>query len=163
MRSKFISTTVFLLSATCILSVFSSGTYLPWSNGEYQLNLQGIRSDSPDSLRQAYIVILDIKAFPDINEQMKKKESPNLTRPDPSKEEAFEQLVKKRLTKYAKRELGIKAKEITQFYHAALFGMAIDIPTHKKKAFLAKAEAAKAVLSVEEDQEVRIIEPSGPQ
>ncbi len=101
-----------------------------------------------------YIILLDETAFPQLEKF--KKETPGSERPTAEGETAFEKFAKEELKAFAKKKLGVKAKDMTQFYSGMMFGFAVSIPLTQKEDFLKKAKAAKEITTIEEDRIMEI-------
>lgn len=95
-----------------------------------------------------FILLLDEEAFPKLKENAWKPTGGE--RPTNSSE-SYEDFVKKELTAWAKKHLGIKPKEVTQSYSGMMLGFAVSIPAEKKEDFLKKAKALKEITTIEED------------
>ncbi len=101
-----------------------------------------------------YIILLDETAFPQLEKF--KKESPGSERPNAEGETDFEKFAKQELKSFAKKKLGVKAKEMPQFYSGIMFGFAVSIPVTQKEDFLKKAKACKEITTIEEDRIMKI-------
>ena|GEM_PF-2187338 len=95
-----------------------------------------------------FILLLDEEAFPKLKENAWKPSGEE--RPTNSSE-SYEDYVKKELTAWAKKNLNIKPKEVTQTYSGMMLGFAVSIPFEKKEDFLKKAKALKEITTIEED------------
>ncbi len=95
-----------------------------------------------------FILLLDEEAFPKLKENAWKPSGGE--RPTNSSE-SYEDFVKKELTAWAKKNLNIKPKEVTQTYSGMMLGFAVSIPAEKKDDFLKKAKALKEITTIEED------------
>ena len=102
----------------------------------------------------SYIVVLDASYFPSL--KFEEDSDDRSARKDPASMAAYEKRVEKHLHSFAKDELGIKPKQITQIYSGTLLGFAVQIDEKQKDQFLKKAEKLEAIERVEKDQKVGI-------
>lgn len=102
----------------------------------------------------SYIVVLDASYFPSL--KFEEDSDDRSARKDPASMAAYEKRVEKHLHSFAKDELGIKPKQITQIYSGALLGFAVQIDKKEEDQFLKKAEKLEAIERVEKDQKVGI-------
>lgn len=103
-----------------------------------------------------YIVVLDRSYFPSLKTNENEQDSDPTTRRSPASQENYEKRVENHLYSFAKDELNLAPKKVTQIYSATLLGFAVEIDSSEKEQFLQKAEKLKAIKRVEKDQKVGI-------